>query len=434
MNLWQLVFREIRFRKISFLLGLVCVMVAIAGLIGSVTLLQAHDVRTEQILTERERSTREQMQQMEDDYRRIMRDMGYNVMIFAQGQSLAALRTQGHPDTVMPYEYVQRLARGHVETVNHLLPVLQKRMEWPEHGMEVILSGTPGQVPVYHKRRFLTEDGTAYRDPIMQPVPPGELILGHSVASDLGLRVGDTITLKGRQFRIRRIDPAEGTTDDIAVWCDLATAQEFLGVGDEINVILALECVCTPDALGIITQEVQRILPGVQVLEFSSRVKARAQARSRAEEAHKTAIEAERDHRRQMYAERRLFASILVPLVLAGSALWIFVLILGNVRERRAEIGILRALGVRESTITAIFLLKAVMIGVVGSLAGYLLGIAVGAAWGGVRLFSGEFVGLISVPVLFASLLIAPALCALAGWLPAVRAAQQDPAAVLRDQ
>ncbi len=434
MNLWQLVSKEIRFRKISFLLGLICVAVAIASFIGSITLLHAHDVRTEQILIARERSTREEMTQMEDDYRRIMRDLGYNVMVVPAEQSLAALRAQGHPDTYMPYEYVERLGRGHVDTLNHLLPVLQTGVQWPEYSIDIILSGTPGQIPVYHKSRFLTEDGSAYRNPIMKAVPPGQLILGNSIAADLGLHVGDEVALMGRMHTIRQINPAEGTTDDIAVWCDLQTAQELLGLEGTINVILALECVCVPDALGAITQEVQRILPGVQVMEFSSRVKARAQARSRAEQAHVTAMEAEQNHRRQMRLERRLFASILIPVVLAASAIWIFVLMLGNVRERRLEIGILRALGVRESTIIAVFLCKAVLIGLIGSLVGYFLGLAVGALWGGVRLFSGDFLDLIRIPALLTAVLIATVLCAFAGWLPAIHAAQQDPAVVLRDE
>jgi putative ABC transport system permease protein len=434
MNLWQLVCKEIMFRKISFLLGVVCVAAAIAALVGSVVLLQAHDMRTELLLIERERSTRREMQKMEDDYRKIMRDLGYNVMIIPIDQSLTALQARGYPDTTMPYDYVERLARGNIQTLNHLLPVLQKRIVWPEYDIDVILSGTPGQVPIVHLMRFLTEDGMAYRNPITKAIQTGELILGHSVAADLGLSAGDRVALMGREFMIRQINPAEGTTDDIAVWCDYGAAQEMLDMKDRINLILALECVCKSESLGVITREVQRILPDVAVIEFSSRVKARAQARSRAEQAHLIAVDAERDHRHRMYNERRLFASILVPFLLTGSAIWIFFLILANVRERRGEIGILRAIGVQKSAITSIFLLKAIIIGIIGALAGSLAGLTVGATWGGVTFFSNDFAGLIRVPMLIAAILTAPALCALAGWLPARCAARQDPAVVLRDE
>ena len=50
MNLWQLVNKEIRFRKVGFAIGMVSIAVAIASLVGSVTLLRAYEVRTEQIL------------------------------------------------------------------------------------------------------------------------------------------------------------------------------------------------------------------------------------------------------------------------------------------------------------------------------------------------------------------------------------------------
>src|SRR5690606_16569664 len=97
MNLWQLVNKEIRFRKVGFAIGMVSIAVAIASLVGSVTLLRAYEMRTEQILAERERATREEMKQLENDYRNIMRDMGYNVMVLHEDQSIAAMRAAGYP-------------------------------------------------------------------------------------------------------------------------------------------------------------------------------------------------------------------------------------------------------------------------------------------------------------------------------------------------
>jgi len=434
MNLWQMIVKEILFRKTGFLLGLGSVTVAIAGMVGAVTLISAHDVRTDQILRERERETRVRMQELEDAYRVIMRDMGYNVMIFSGDQDLTRLRALGHPDQTMPYEYVERLARGHIETLNHLLPVLQQRVEWAEYDLQVILSGSPGQVPVYHLTRFLTADGEAYKNPIMAPIPEGQMILGHSVAREAGLREGDSVTLMGETFRVSRVNAAEGTTDDIAVWVSLNAAQRMLGVEGQISVIFALECVCEADALGVIEAEVNSLLPDVQVMEFSSRVVARARARQRAEEEARLAIVAERDHRDAVAAEQAMFATILVPVVMAGAAVWIFFLILGNVRERKTEIGILRAVGVRETKIVAVFLYKAVAMGLVGAFLGYAGGLAVGALWGGVGLWTTDFVHLVSLRMLLTAVVVAPALCAVAALVPALKAAQQDPAMVLRDE
>ena len=50
MTLWRLVRREIRHRKLSFALAVVAVMAPVGALVGTVTLLKAHDLGTRQII------------------------------------------------------------------------------------------------------------------------------------------------------------------------------------------------------------------------------------------------------------------------------------------------------------------------------------------------------------------------------------------------
>jgi len=431
MSIWHLFIKELGFRKGAALLGLLSVVAAMVAWVGAVSLMRAHDLRTEQILSERERSTREEMQRLEDDYRRIMRDLGYNMLILPGEQDPARMRSQGHPDTTMPFEYVERLATGGIETLNHLLPVLQQRAEWPERGMEIILSGTPGQIPITHLTQFLTPDGKAYRNPMMETIPAGEVVLGYSVAAAHGLEAGDEIVLFGDEFKVRGVNAMEGTSDDIAVWAHLDWVQERLGLEGRINLILALDCVCSADSLSVITAEVQGIVPEVQVLEFSSQVRARALARNRAEEAARTAMEAERQHRVEVGAAQQRFASALAPLVIGGAVVWIFFLFLGNVRERKVEIGILRAIGIRERAILSAFLLKSVSFGLAGALVGFFVGHALSALWAGVPLLSGDFLSLLDFKLLVAALVVAPAFCVLAAWCAAVPAIRRDPARIL---
>jgi len=360
-----------------------------------------------------------------------MRELGYNVMVLHSEQSLTSLRAKGHPDTYMPEEYVHKLGRGNIETLNHLLPVLQQKITWPEHDIEIILSGTPGQVPVTNKTQFLTADLTTYRNPIMHAIPQGKLMVGHGVAGELKLREGDIVTLNGEQFQIHRVNPPEGSIDDIIVWCDLAKVQEWLGLEGKINAILALECVCHADKVGKVAADVHNILPDTQVLEYTSRIIPREKARSRAAEAHRKAIDAEISHRAQIGRERRALASILVPIAMAGSAVWVFFLVSGNVRERRSEIGILRAIGVNQAKIVGLFLVKAVLIGLVGATIGFFVGTAAGAYFGELPLIGAP--KLFDASLFVAAVLLAAALCAIAGWLPAMRAARLDPAVVLRE-
>ncbi len=430
MNLWKLAWREIQFRKTGFVLGLISVAVAIGTLVAALTLLQAHDLRTEELLALKEREKRAEMDRMEDDYRRIMRALGYNAMILHRDQSLARLRADGYPQVTMPQEFVDELAHASEATYNHLLPVLQQQIEWPEKGMTVIISGTPGQVPVQAKPRFWTEAG--YRSPIMPTVPEGAIELGHAIARDLNLSPGDQVELMGEPFYVHRVHEPQGNMDDAMVWANLEPVQRWLSQKGRINAIFALECVCPDADLGGISTQVPQLLPETQVLEFTSRVTARLDARRRAAEAHETAITAERQHRAALAGERRALAAVLVPVILIAAGLWVFFLTLNNVRERAAEIGILRALGVREKNIVAVFLLKALLMGLVGAVAGYFSGVVVGAAWGGVSPISREFVHLLDISLFGAALLLAAGLCAVAGWIPAVSAARQDPAVVLR--
>ncbi|MFO7956705.1 MAG: ABC transporter permease [Candidatus Brocadiia bacterium] len=432
LTIFSLVSREIHHRKTGFVIGVVCVMAAIGSLVGAITLLRAHSARTEQILVQKEKETREEMERLEDDYRRMMRDMGHNVMILHADQSGGALRSAGCPDTTMPEDYVYKLAEGRV-SLNHLLPVLQETITWPEQGMEIILSGTPGQVPVVHKPRFLTDDAEAYKNPIMDPIPAGSLKIGDAVASELGLRPGDTVSLMGKEFVIHAVELPQGDQADIMVWCGLDTAQDWLDKDGKINAIFALECICDVDSFGNLTDEIAAILPDVQIVEFSSKVAARARARQRAEEEAQRAIDAAIEHRASMVSEMRGFAGILVPIVLLASGLWVFFLILGNVRERRPEIGILRAIGVNESRIAAVFLSKALIMGLTGAVLGYLAGVLVGIVWGGLPLLSLASLRMFNPLLFVAALLIAAVLCAVAGWVPALRAAHIDPAEVLRE-
>ncbi|MHC4199766.1 MAG: FtsX-like permease family protein, partial [Planctomycetota bacterium] len=105
-----------------------------------------------------------------------------------------------------------------------------------------------------------------------------------------------------------------------------------------------------------------------------------------------------------------------------------------NVRERRAEIGILRALGLRSRQILLVFLGKAIMIGLVGAVAGYLAGWIGGALWAGGPEGAVSLAALFDPRALVLALVAAPVLSGLAGWLPAVAAAQADPAEVLREE
>lgn len=148
-------------------------------------------------------------------------------------------------------------------------------------------------------------------------------------------------------------------------------------------------------------------------------------------------LEEEKKLRSHIRGVREHFASILVVLVMVACGVWVGFLALSNVRERRSEIGMLRAIGFQSGQILFLFLSKAIVIGFVGGVLGFVAG-----------LFVGIFVDftleqaateMVTAQVLFdpallvLTLVLATFLSAVASWIPSMAAAQQDPAEILRE-
>ena len=426
MSLWRLIVREIIYNKPGFSLGLLAVIIAVGIFTAEHTLLTVHDVETAKILAEKEGKLKAELARMEDDYRKIMKEMGFNLLIMPEGQNLGNFYTEGYASKFMPEEYVNRLADSKLMSIQHLLPSIEQKIRWPEvSNRTIILIGTRGEVPYFRRDP---------KEPILIAVPEGKIILGYELWKSLGLKTGDSLTLRGERFAVGECHPQRGTKDDITVWIDLKKAQEMLGREGEINAILALKCHCFGAELFNVRQDVMGILPGVQVIEFENKVTVRAQARDRARAIADSTLAAEADYRIILRTEKENFASLIIPLAILCSAALIGFLSFSNVRERRSEIGILRAIGLRSKQIVYVFLSKALVMGLAGAVVGYIIGFAIGVFSGEIDLVGGAVSGLFNPVSAAVALLVAPFLAALASWVPALIAARQDPAVVLKEE
>ncbi|MFB3826504.1 MAG: ABC transporter permease [Bryobacteraceae bacterium] len=415
-----MVIREITRRKANFVSGLVAVTLAVAVLAGSMTVLRLHDLRTQHIVARKEQETRKRMALLEDDYRKIMKNLGFNLLIFPANQKLSDFYADDAVTAYMPDTYATRLAEARIVTIRHLLPSLQEKVLWPEKKRTIILIGTRGEVPSMFRDA---------QEPILTAVEKGRAVVGYELARSLGLKPGDRITLFGRAFIVSECHEERGTRDDISIWIDLSQAQEILGKPGRINAILALKCLCAGNELANVRRDVAAVLPGAQVIEHGSKVLTRAEARERASREAAGALAAEMRNRQHLRDEQERFSSILVPLVLLASALWVGLVFYTNVRERRGEIGILRALGARTRTILGMFLAKALLMGITGGLAGYTAGILVGLGRQ-----TDTTLAFLDVRLFLLACCTAVALSLAASWAPAYYAAQQDPAQVLREE
>jgi len=127
-------------------------------------------------------------------------------------------------------------------------------------------------------------------------------------------------------------------------------------------------------------------------------------------------------------------AGVVVSTVMLTAALWVALLAWLNVRERRQEIGIMRALGFGTGHVAAMFLGRAVLIGVVGALIGFGVGTWLAGQYGA-DIFKLTFAKVKpAVDLLPRTVLGSVLITALASLLPAMIAVTQDPARTLTEE
>lgn len=383
MVMLSLVLRELWHRKLNFLLGALAVSTAVAVVVAYVTTAEAAQRETV----------------------RVTRDLGFNLRIIPRDTDMDRFWADGFSDRTMPEDCVRRLAAytNVFFAFNHLVPLLQRR--FPVDGRDVLLTGLGSTI---------VASAQAGR-PMGFEIKPGTAHLGFEVARRLGRKQGDTVTLGGKAFAVARALVESGTDDDIRVYVALADAQRLLGEEGRLNEIKAIDCLCLTadkDPLSILRAELEKALPEAKVLQMRVMADARARARRMTEE----------------------YAAFVTPFLIGACGLWVAALAVLNVRERRSEIGILRSLGFGSIRIASLFLGKAVVLGVLGALAGYAVGTAA-ALRVGPAIFQVTAKSIAARPDLLGlALVLAPVFAAVAMFIPTVLAVTQDPAETLREQ
>ncbi len=436
---FRLLIREILHRKVNFALGVLAVATATALVVAGWELLARRERLTRDLIDRRRTEVEASGRDLNEAMVQITKRMGFNILITPKGQNLDDPFAPDYASRFMSEESADLLARSNVITINHILPALEQRVEWPERGNRTLfLIGIKGQVPIPGN-----PSGNAEKRPIQEPVPAGGIVLGDALARREGIAQGDSITIRGENLKVVRIEPRRGDKRDLSGWIELARMQRLAGRAGLINSIWALECTCALADVAKVREEIGRILPGVDVEEMGEKALARAEARKKAAEAAEGALRAEEKNGAELFAVGDRFRLYAVPFVLGGAAVLIGLLAAANVRERRSEIGILRALGVGSGSIAALFLGRAAIVGAAGAFIGSLVGLAMNSL---IALSSrmGVEMALVvtakSLPLLLldprilaGTFAVAPLLSAVACWLPTLAAVRQDPAEVLRE-
>ena len=408
MSILRLVALEIWHRKLSFLIGLLAVTTAVAYAVCSLTLIRAHQTHSER-----------RVAKLDDEIRKITKAMGFNINVLPAEMNLSDFFASDFAGQTLPQEYVHRLADSEfVKSVRHLRPALLRKIEWPEQSRPVVLMGVAGVVPLTHSKNP--------KKPLAAAVPDGTINIGFELARQLGFSKGDNVLFFGHALTVHQVYDARGSIDDITVYVDLALAQQILDLPNRITLIQALECNCASiDRLAEIRTEISQVLgEEVQVHEVATQAIARAEARN--------VVQAE--GQRTLVAMQNRALIQMVVLSVAGILL-VGLLTLTNVRERRAEIGVLRALGAKTATILTLFMTKSLVTGVVGAVMGVAIGFGLATSLESANQAANEtpfgWHELVWPAMMLSVVVLTPLLTLVASWFPTLQAAGQDPARIL---
>jgi len=219
----------------------------------------------------------------------------------------------------------------------------------------------------------------------------------------------EAIALGGREFHVAGVLDATGSADDRLVFMDLDRAQEVLNRPGEVSLV-EVSALCIACPVEMMVHQIQQALPDARVTAVQQAVKTRSMT----------------------IARLARFGAALAGVVLVVAALLVFVTMTSSVAERRREIGVLRAVGFRRSHILKILGLETAILGAVGGMSGWGIGLAVGSA--AARYFTDGAMGGADVDPLLGLIAVASAIVigCLGALLPALKASKLDPTEALR--
>lgn len=397
MRFFTLVWKEIRERPTAMLTGLLTIALGAAALVAirNVTFFSELAVARE------------------------LDALGANVLVLPKGATVQDYYSADLHGQTMPEEHVHQLAFSNLEGVENLSP----KLCLPTHlgGRGVILTGILPQSEFQGKAAWqganlfsphkgckrarcagkddASPDSLVKRRTI-KDLKETEALVGADIAAATGLKAGNKVELFGEILTVSAVLPSTGTVDDGRIFAHLHAVQRMAKTGEVINAIEIKGC-CEDVAQGLV-KSLSELLPGTKVVTIAQVVQTQVSIN------------------RLMGRLSWLFLAILIGMAGASiaSATW------ANVRERRREIGTLMAIGANPRLVSRLFLAKALLFGLVGGLAGFLLGTGIattlGPRWAGVAVSPLPILAIVAVGgAMFVS--------AAASWWPARAAARLDP-------
>ena len=244
-------------------------------------------------------------------------------------------------------------------------------------------------------------------------------MVGVEVAKKLGLEVGDTYNIRYNKNNedllnestytliVKGIVSTDGNEDD-QIFVNLQLAQNISAREDKVHTI-QVSALCNACPVDTFAQEIEEKIPYVEGSTVKQLVSAEMNILGK--------------------IENMMFLVTIIALL--ASALGVMTTMTTNVIERKKEIALMKSVGAENKKIVALFFSEAAIIGVMGGLAGFIIGVIIS-----------QFIGLSVFNTLITPryeiipivLLISVAVALIASLFPIRKAVKVEPAIVLRGE
>ena len=256
------------------------------------------------------------------------------------------------------------------------------------------------------------------------------VLVGERLASRLGEKSGDEITLAGRQLRVSGILSTGGAEDDEVV-APLALAQEILGRPGAVRRVYVSALTKPEDAFA---RRDPKSLSGAIYDRWYCTPYPQAIALQLTEAMSHSHAEQIRQVSQNEGAVLTRIEGLIFLITLAAlfaSALAVSAAMATTIFERRAEVGLMKALGAGKLAVASIFFAEATLLALIGGLAGFAMGTVLAHRIGH-SIFNSD----ISIPpVLLPVILAIAVIVTFAGSAAAIRrAVSLDPVFALRGE
>ena len=274
---------------------------------------------------------------------------------------------------------------------------------------------------VYEQIGIEIEQGRLLEDGDTNKVVLGNNFFTESVGLNNKIEAGDKVEIQGKEFEVVGITKKKGSFifDNVAQMNE-DPLEELMGYGDDVDLIAVK--IKDKDLIDKAKEEIEELMRDRRDVDEGE------------EDFEVTTPQATLDTVNGVLAGIQVFIVLIAAVSIIVGGIGIVNTMTTSVLERKKEIGIMKAIGAKNSDIFYQFFIEAGLLGFIGGLAGVIAGVLIGYLG---TLSISQFIGATTQPEINIGLIIAALagsfiIGSIAGIVPAMRAARQNPVDALR--